>query len=84
MKSRTSLERTLLLFALGSILGMAISACASIGVSIGSSMADIDRSALNHPAMDLNTRLTPAPTTLLTGLESPSQGSSSACSVCAH
>jgi hypothetical protein len=49
-----------------------------------SSLAQLDRSYLNHPAMDLSGQQTPAPSSIVTGLEGLSRKGSAACSVCAH
>ncbi len=59
------------------ILVMLINGCASLG--------SVDRSRLNHPAMDMASNRVAPPPTFLTNLGSI-QGSSggNGCSVCAH
>jgi hypothetical protein len=50
-----------------------------------SSMQEVDQSLVNHPAMDLHTRLTPERSSYLTILDGNSQGKAvGGCLTCAH
>jgi uncharacterized protein YceK len=62
--------------ALGFGLLLLLSGCASL--------AEMDQSLVNHPAMDLHTRLTPERASYLTILDNNSQGKASGCLNCAH
>ncbi|MDZ4678167.1 MAG: hypothetical protein SGI74_11745 [Oligoflexia bacterium] len=49
------------------------------------SMSDVERGYVNHPAMELKNRLTPASQSVLTNLNAVSQSSAGvACATCAH
>jgi hypothetical protein len=47
-------------------------------------MSNVERSYVNHPAMDLKNRQTPAPQNVLTNLGTVQSTAGGTCATCAH